>query len=201
MRVFSTLMSWSNENKSCMKVDESWEARVCIIVWEFSQLSFMSRSNENKSCMRVDESWLDIIAGMAKTLINSHHNLNQFKPTNIWSMSASLITFWGFLLLLDLLFKLFSFCFPGLPFCLVLCGSGFFTDDKLWTKNELGVLSSSISLSDWQESLSLAEEGIDAEMVGMVRFSCFSLSFALAFFADLTAGSLREDCTGEGKEK
>ena len=23
MRVFSTLMSWSNENKSCMRVDES----------------------------------------------------------------------------------------------------------------------------------------------------------------------------------
>ena len=52
MRVFSTLMSWSNENKSCMRVDESREARVCMRV--FSTL--MSWSNENKSCMRVDES-------------------------------------------------------------------------------------------------------------------------------------------------
>jgi hypothetical protein len=80
MRVFSTLIPRSNESKSCMRVDESWEARVCMRVfstlmqlllrvfstrefsqsflmrvfsWEFSQLSLMSRSNENKSCMRV----------------------------------------------------------------------------------------------------------------------------------------------------
>jgi hypothetical protein len=53
MRVFSTLVSWSNENKSYMRVDESWHARVCTRV--FSTL--MSRSNENKSYMRVDESW------------------------------------------------------------------------------------------------------------------------------------------------
>ena len=52
MRVFSTLMSWSNENKSSMRVDESGQARVCMRV--FSTL--MSWSNENKSCMRVDES-------------------------------------------------------------------------------------------------------------------------------------------------
>ena len=52
MRVFSTSMPRSNENKSCMRVDESWEAwRVGMRV--FSTL--MPRSNENKSCMRVDE--------------------------------------------------------------------------------------------------------------------------------------------------
>jgi hypothetical protein len=52
MRVFSTLMSWSNKNKSCMRVDESWEAwRVRMRV--FSTL--MPRSNENKSCMRVEK--------------------------------------------------------------------------------------------------------------------------------------------------
>ena len=65
IRVFSTLMSWSNDNKSCMRVDDSWQARVCVrvfllsypsqtrtrltwesmkvekreFVWEFSQLS------------------------------------------------------------------------------------------------------------------------------------------------------------------
>ena len=53
MRVFSTLMSWSNEDKSCMKVYESWQARVCMRVF----LTLMSWSNDFKSCMRVDESW------------------------------------------------------------------------------------------------------------------------------------------------
>jgi hypothetical protein len=53
MRIFSTLMSWSNENKSCMRVDKGWEARVCMRI--FSTL--MARSNENKSCMRVDKDW------------------------------------------------------------------------------------------------------------------------------------------------
>jgi hypothetical protein len=68
MRVFSTLLprSTNNENKSCMRVYVSWEAKVCMRV--FSTL--MPRStNENKSCMRVDESWLDINARVAKTLI------------------------------------------------------------------------------------------------------------------------------------
>ena len=51
MRVFSTLMSWPNENKRCMRVDESLQARVCMRV--FSTL--MSWSNENKSCMRIDD--------------------------------------------------------------------------------------------------------------------------------------------------
>ena len=36
MRVFSSLMSGSNKNKSCMRFDESLRAKVCII--EFSQL-------------------------------------------------------------------------------------------------------------------------------------------------------------------
>ena len=56
MRVFWTVMSWSNENKSCIRVDESW----CRVdkrefVWEFSTV--MSWLNENKSCMTVDKSW------------------------------------------------------------------------------------------------------------------------------------------------
>ena len=50
-RVFSALMSCSNRNKSCMRVDESWQARVCM--WVF--LTFISWSNENKSCIRVDK--------------------------------------------------------------------------------------------------------------------------------------------------
>ena len=52
MRVFSTVMSWSNENKSYMRVDESWQKRVSLTV----NSTVMSWSNENKSCMRVDES-------------------------------------------------------------------------------------------------------------------------------------------------
>ena len=52
MRVFSTLVFRSNENKSntCMRVDKREFVR------DFSQLTFF-RSNENKSCMTVDESW------------------------------------------------------------------------------------------------------------------------------------------------
>ena len=46
-----TLVFCSNENKSCMRVDESWQARVCVRIF----LALMSWSNENKSCMRVDE--------------------------------------------------------------------------------------------------------------------------------------------------
>jgi hypothetical protein len=53
MRVFSTLMPWSNENKSCMRVGESWEVRVCMRV--FSTL--VPWSNENKSYMKVVECW------------------------------------------------------------------------------------------------------------------------------------------------
>ena len=50
MRVFSTLTFWSNENKSCMRVDESWEARLCMRVFS----TFMSWSNENNSYVRVE---------------------------------------------------------------------------------------------------------------------------------------------------
>ena len=35
MRVFSTIVSWSNENKSCVRLDESWRqtrARVAIFI-------------------------------------------------------------------------------------------------------------------------------------------------------------------------
>ena len=73
MRVFSTFIAWSNENKSCMRVDkreftwefsqlslldqreqelhESWQARVYMRVFS----TFIAWSNENKSCMRVDK--------------------------------------------------------------------------------------------------------------------------------------------------
>ena len=52
MRVFSTLVSWSNENKSCMRVDESRLTRVC--TGFFSTL--MSWSTKNKSHTKVDKS-------------------------------------------------------------------------------------------------------------------------------------------------
>ena len=48
MKVFSTLMPWSSQNKSCVRV------RIKI----FSTLvSCLSCSNENKSYMRVNEGW------------------------------------------------------------------------------------------------------------------------------------------------
>ena len=91
----------ANENKSCMRVDESWEARVCMRVFSLNSRgvpvklnenkscmrvdeswearvcmrvfsTLMRWSNENKSCMRVDESWLDIIARGAKLSSTAH---------------------------------------------------------------------------------------------------------------------------------
>ena len=47
VRVFSTLMSWSNKNESCMRVEKRESVRV------FSTL--MSWSNKNESCMRVEK--------------------------------------------------------------------------------------------------------------------------------------------------
>ena len=41
----------SNEKKSCMGIDEGWQARVFIRVF----LTLMSWSNQNKSCMRVEK--------------------------------------------------------------------------------------------------------------------------------------------------
>ena len=51
MRVFSTPMSWSNENNSCMRVNKSLEAR------EFSQLSYpnQTRTRVARVFMRVDK--------------------------------------------------------------------------------------------------------------------------------------------------
>ena len=50
MRVFSTLMSWSNENKSCMRVEKRE------FVQEFSQLLCLGQMITRVACMRVDES-------------------------------------------------------------------------------------------------------------------------------------------------
>ena len=49
MKVFSTLISWSNENKSCMRVEE----RELVLELEFSQLSFLDQTTTRA---RVDES-------------------------------------------------------------------------------------------------------------------------------------------------
>ena len=45
MRVFSTFIAWSNENKSCMRVEKRE------FTWEFSQRSLLDQT----SCMRVDK--------------------------------------------------------------------------------------------------------------------------------------------------
>ena len=51
MKVFSTLMSWSNKNKICMRVDDKRE-----FVSKFSQLSCSSqtRTRVARELMRVD---------------------------------------------------------------------------------------------------------------------------------------------------
>ena len=50
MRVFSTLVSWSNENQSCMIVDKREFA--C----EFSQHFYPRQTRARVACMRLDES-------------------------------------------------------------------------------------------------------------------------------------------------
>jgi hypothetical protein len=95
MRVFSTPMPRSNENKSCMRVEKREFA------WEFSQLprpikreqelheSWWELASESlhesvlnshapvKREQELHESWMDITARVATTLINSHQNLNR----------------------------------------------------------------------------------------------------------------------------
>ena len=81
-RVFSTLMSWSNENKSCMRVNESWQARVCMRVF----LTLMSWSNENKSCMKVNESWQARVCMRVFLTLMSWSNKNKscMRVDEIW---------------------------------------------------------------------------------------------------------------------
>ena len=69
MGVSSTLMSWSNENKRCMRVDKrefTWEFHQLScpgqtrtrVAWELTNESFINShvgSNENKRCMRVEK--------------------------------------------------------------------------------------------------------------------------------------------------
>jgi hypothetical protein len=96
--VFSTFMLQTNENKSYMKVDECWEARVGMsvekreFVWEFSQLSCSTQT-------RTRVAW-------AKTLVIFHQHLNQFKvDESAWEfavkrgrelrLSSTLIPVWS----------------------------------------------------------------------------------------------------------
>jgi predicted transcriptional regulator len=55
VRVFSTFIAWSNENKSCMRVDKRG------FTWEFSQISLLDQTKTSRvawrECMRVDERW------------------------------------------------------------------------------------------------------------------------------------------------
>ena len=71
--VFPTLISWSNENKSCMRVDESWQARVCSRVFP----TVISWSNENKCCTRVDESWQERVCMRVFSTLMSWSNENK----------------------------------------------------------------------------------------------------------------------------
>jgi hypothetical protein len=81
MRVFLTLVLRSNENKSFMKVDESWEARVCMRIFS----TVVPRSNENKSCLRVGES-------LHERFLNSHSRLGQTREQELheswWELTS-----------------------------------------------------------------------------------------------------------------
>ena len=50
MRVFSTLMSWSNENKSCVTVDKREFCEICFSLWYSLSLElFMSSQTRIES--------------------------------------------------------------------------------------------------------------------------------------------------------
>jgi hypothetical protein len=66
-RVFSTRMSRSNENKSCMRVDESREVSVCTRVFS----TRMPRSNENESW------WESRSESLHESFLNSHVPVKQ----------------------------------------------------------------------------------------------------------------------------
>ncbi len=87
MRVFSTFIAWSNENKSCMRVDKreftwqfsqlslldqtrtrvAWEltSESYIITWEFSQLSFFDQT-------RTRVAWELTSESLQKSFVNCH---------------------------------------------------------------------------------------------------------------------------------
>ena len=91
MKVSSTIMSWSNENKSCMRVNESWQVRVCMRV--FSTL--MSCSNESKSCMRVNESWqVRVCMRVFSTLMSwSNKNKSCMRVDESWQVRVCMRVF------------------------------------------------------------------------------------------------------------
>jgi hypothetical protein len=59
MRVFSTFIAWSNENKSCMRVDKRE------FTWEFSQLSLLDQT-------RTRVAWELRSDGLHESFINIH---------------------------------------------------------------------------------------------------------------------------------
>ena len=67
------IMSWSNENKSCMRIDEGWQEWICMRVFT----TVMSLSNKNKSCMRIDESWQETVCMRVFSTVMSWSNENK----------------------------------------------------------------------------------------------------------------------------
>ena len=76
MRVSSTLMSWSNENKSCMRVDK-WE-----FAWEFHQLSC---PGQTRSRTRV--AWELTSESLHESFINSNV-LEQTRTKVAWELTS-----------------------------------------------------------------------------------------------------------------
>ena len=73
MRVSSTLMSWSNENKSCTRVDKREFA------WEFHQPSCPDQTRTRVACELTNES-------LHESFINSHDKLRPHKNKNCTSV-------------------------------------------------------------------------------------------------------------------
>ena len=75
MRVSSTLMSWSNENKSCMRVDKRE------FTWEFHQLSCPGQTRTRVARELTSES-------LHESFINSHWCPGQTRTRVAWELTS-----------------------------------------------------------------------------------------------------------------
>ena len=88
-RVFLTLMFWSNENKSWMRVNESWQTRVCIRVFS----TFMVWLKKNESFMGVNESWQTKICARVFSTFMSLSNEDESREAKVCMMKVFSSTF------------------------------------------------------------------------------------------------------------
>jgi hypothetical protein len=99
MRVFSTLMPSQTRTRVAWELTGYYRRYYRLDItdwiepvqswWELMRVGCQRERELHLSCpvkqeQELHESWLDITARVAKTLINSHQNLNQFKVDESW---------------------------------------------------------------------------------------------------------------------